>query len=60
MAFLHDPMTVFEVLYGAVIIIGIVVISGFCLTLAIFPKRDEIETLERLGLSVILMFRSIS
>ncbi len=56
MAFLHDPMTVFEVLYGAVIIIGIVVISGFCLTLAIFPKRDEIETLERLGLSVILGF----
>ena len=56
MAFLHDPMTVFEVLYSAVIIIGIVVISGFCLTLAIFPKRDEIETLERLGLSVILGF----
>ncbi|NCN65154.1 MAG: hypothetical protein GW779_04555 [Candidatus Altiarchaeum hamiconexum] len=56
MAFLHDPMTLFEVLYSAVIIIGIVVISGFCLTLAIFPKRDEIEIIERLGLSVILGF----
>lgn len=56
MAFLHDPMTMFEVIYSAVIIIGIVVISGFCLTLAIFPKKNEIEILERLGLSVILGF----
>lgn len=56
MAFLHDPMTVFEVFYSSVIIIGIVMISGFCLTLAIFPKRNEIDTIERLGLSVILGF----
>ncbi len=56
MAFLHDPMTMFEVIYSAVIIIGIVVISGFCLTLAIFPKKNDIEMLERLGLSVILGF----
>jgi len=56
MAFLHDPMTVFEVIYSAAIIIGIVMLSGFCLTLAIFPKKDEIDTLDRLGLSVILGF----
>lgn len=56
MAFLHEPMTIFEVFYSAVIIIGIVLISGFCLTLAIFPKRNEIDIIERLGLSVILGF----
>lgn len=56
MAFLHEPMTIFEVFYSAIIIIGIVVISGFCLSLAIFPKKDEIDFLDRIGLSVILGF----
>lgn len=56
MAFLHEPMTLFEVFYSTIIIIGIVFISGFCLALAIFPKKDEIDILERLGLSVILGF----
>lgn len=56
MAFLHEPMTMFEVFYSAVIIIGIVIVSGFCLTLAIFPKKNEIDIIERLGLSVILGF----
>ncbi len=56
MVFFHEPMTIFEVIYSAVIIVGIVMFSGFCLTLALFPKNDEIDILDRLGLSVILGF----
>jgi len=54
-AFLHDPMTPFEVFGGAVITIALILISGYCLTLGLFPKK-EIDSVERLGLSVILGF----
>lgn len=53
--FFHDPMTPFEVFLGAAISIALVLITGYCLTLGLFPKK-EIDFLERIGLSIILGF----
>lgn len=54
-AFLHDPMTPYEVFIGTSITIALILISGYSLSLGLFPKK-EIVFVERLGLSIILGF----
>lgn len=56
MGFLHDPMSWWTVMWSASTIIAIILISGYCLTLAVFPKKNEIDMPERLGMSIILGF----
>lgn len=46
-----DAFTIFK---GTVGIILLVVLPGYALTLALFPRKDSIDSLERIALSFVL------
>ena len=53
MAFLHEPMTAGEIILGMAALFILLFIPGLLLTLAIFPKRKDLDIVERIAFSFI-------
>ena len=47
-------MDLVSILIGTTLIILVIFTPGFLLSLAIFPKKDDLDMVERAGLSVLL------
>ncbi len=47
-------MELFTIATGTILIILMILIPGVSLSLALFPRREELDPVERLGISVVL------
>lgn len=42
-----------ELIFGAIILLGALILPGYFLALAIFPRKSDVDLLERLGFSFV-------
>ncbi|MFH0859983.1 MAG: DUF1616 domain-containing protein [Candidatus Altiarchaeota archaeon] len=47
-------MDFLTIVKGTAVILSLIVVPGYALTLALFPKKNEIDTIERMGLVFLL------